>query len=668
LVDEEVLLDGPLLELLEWTSSYYAASLGETMRIALAADMPVAGHSSGRWALAGGGKQRKRREPPAAVAGVGRLPEGQSMSFSPAAEGPSLNSSVRSEPVPSLAVARVGAMEGLEPCRLTAAQSDAVAEVTSALLRSEFTPFVVHGVTGSGKTEVYLRAIAAALSHGRGAMVLAPEIALTPQLAACFRARFGDQVAVLHSGLGRTARYEQWARLRERRARIVLGARSAVFAPVADLGVVVVDEEHDPSFKQQDGVRYNGRDVALVRAQRSGAVAILGSATPSLESFRAAQAGRYRWLVMSERVAHRPLPTVELVDLRTYSPGKNDLLTAPLSKALRETIAAGDQAILFLNRRGYAPAVVCSSCGDAIGCRDCSVALTFHGGASGGGGGRRGGRLSCHYCGRSSAPPAHCPKCLGTTLDLIGTGTERVEEALRATLAAELPTARVARLDRDSVTTHRQLERTLDAFRGREIDVLVGTQMVTKGHDFPGVTLVGVLLADIGLTLPDFRAGERTFQLLTQVAGRAGRGERPGRVIIQTYCPDHPALRSVKLHDGASFYEQELAARDELGYPPTGRLVLLRVDGVDPATVATTAEALATLARRAATHGVAVVGPAEAPLSKLRGRLRWHLLLRGGDRRSVREVLDVIRTELGRSIKVSARCRVTVDVDPVSTL
>jgi len=521
--------------------------------------------------------------------------------------------------------------------------------------RRAFTPFLLHGVTGSGKTEVYLRVIATALEAGRTALVLVPEISLTPQLAARFRARFGDLVAILHSGLSETARLGEWSRLRRGEARIAVGARSAVFAPLAGLGVIVVDEEHDGSFKQDEGVRYHARDVALVRAQRAGAVCVLGSATPSLESAAHAERGAYRKLTLTERPTARPMPSVAIIDLRKYMPDGEAMLSAPLHAAIGETLAAGDQTILFLNRRGFATFVLCRACGHAFRCPHCSVSLTYH---------RHSDRLSCHYCGFQQRVPEVCPSCSATeTIERKGLGTEKVADAV----ALAFPGARVARLDRD-VATGAKIEAVLARVARREVDVLVGTQMVTKGHDFPGVTLVGVLCADTGLNLPDFRASERTFQLLAQVAGRAGRGDKPGRVMVQTYRPGAPAVVAAAAHDYASFFAAESAARAELGYPPHGRLIAVRVDGPDGHEVAGVAQRLAQLAEAAARRPeiagqVEVRGPVPAPLERLRNRTRWQVWLRSADRPALRRVA---RSLLAADIPSTVR--VGLDVDPISAM
>ncbi len=536
------------------------------------------------------------------------------------------------------------------PPPLTDQQAPAVAALTDALGKG-FATFLLHGVTGSGKTEVYLHLIAEARARGQGAIVLVPEISLTPQLAARFRARFGDEVAVLHSGLREGERFDEWRRLVDGSARIALGARSAVFAPVADLGVIVVDEEHDGSFKQDEGVRYHGRDVALVRAQRAGAVCVLGSATPSLESYAAAQAGRYRMLSMPTRATGAPLPAVELVDLRTYQPDGEAMLSAPLARAIDEALAAGDQTILFLNRRGFATFVLCKACGHAFRCRHCAVSLTYH---------RAADRLVCHYCDFAMRVPEQCPSCKSTgSIERKGLGTERVAAAL----AERWPAARVARLDRD-VGAGAKAEAVLARVARREVDILIGTQMVTKGHDFPGVTLVGVLCADLALGLPDFRAAERTFQLLTQVAGRAGRAERAGRVVIQSYRTEAEAVACAARHDYAGFFAAEDAARAELGYPPHGRLAAIRIDGPDVAQVAAVARDLGAAATASARHGgdVQVLGPAEAPLARLRGRCRWQLWLKSPDRGALRRVVRAVLSVEVKGVRVAA------DVDPLSAL
>ena len=444
------------------------------------------------------------------------------------------------------------------PHEATLEQAAAIDAIALALRGDRATTFLLHGVTGSGKTEVYLRAIAEARASGQGSIVLVPEIALTPQLVARFRARFGDEVAVIHSGLTPRERHTMWQRLRAGELDVAIGARSALFAPVRALGLVVVDEEHDSSFKQEEGVRYHARDMAIWRAHRLRGVCVLGSATPSLESDHLTRVGRATKLRLSQRARSRPMPRVELVDLRRIGPGPtgDKRISLPLFRAIEDALRVGEQVILFLNRRGFAPSVRCEACGQIATCGACSVALTFH---------RRGGDVvRCHYCDYEASLAARCGKCGAEALVLEGLGTEKLEQ----TIASAFPEARVARLDRD-VASGRKVEAVLARVRAREIDILVGTQMVTKGHDLPNVTLVGVVNADAALSIPDFRASERAFQLLVQVAGRAGRGDVPGRVIVQTWDPEHPAIALAARHDVDAFLERELADRRELGYPPS---------------------------------------------------------------------------------------------------
>jgi len=542
----------------------------------------------------------------------------------------------------------------------TPAQESAIAALTEALAQG-FATFLLHGVTGSGKTEVYLRIIAAARAAGRGALVLVPEIALTPQLAARFRARFGDDVAVLHSALPPGERLRAWRQLRAGEVGIAVGARSAIFAPVQRLGVLVVDEEHDGSFKQDDGFRYNARDLAVVRAQRAGAIAILGSATPSLETFQNAEAGRFRRLSLPERATPRPLPTVEIVDLRRHPVGPDGLLSSVLAEAVAANLAAREQTILFLNRRGFSTVVLCRACGHVVHCENCAVSMTYH---------KARGRLVCHYCALTSLVPARCPGCSSPKIERLGMGTERVEALVRE----RFPDARVARLDRDTADSgpsegpagggaKRGLRSVLEGMQSGAIDILVGTQMVTKGHDFAGVTLVGVLQPDQGMHLPDFRAAERTFQLLEQVAGRAGRGDRPGRVIVQTYTPGHPAITSVLTHDYLGFVRRELEYRRESDYPPFSRMIVLRLDARDPDRVALDAAQVAAAATAAGGGKIRVLGPAEAPIARVRGRTRYQVWLGGRDRASL-----VAAARAGAAVKLGGDTRLAVDVDPQSVL
>ncbi len=568
------------------------------------------------------------------------------------------------ERVKSLDPFEVSAPSPSEPQAPTEDQARALAVLREHLAARQFASSLLQGITGSGKTEVYLQLIADVRAAGRSAIVLVPEIALTPQLADRFRARFGDAVAVLHSGLTPRQRLDAWQQIHRGLRPIVIGARSAIFAPVPDLGVVVVDEEHDPSFKQEDGVRYHGRDVALVRAKRAGALVVLGSATPSLESHALAQAGRHHWLHLRTRPTPRPLPEVEVIPLSVHRADPESLMTARLRQAVAETVMLGEQVILFLNRRGFTTSLVCEMCGSFQQCPDCSApSMTYH---------LQRHRLMCHLCGHIEATPTSCSKCGHHELSHGGVGTERVEHAL----ARELGGVRVLRLDRDA-TRGRALFDTLAAFRRREADVLVGTQMLSKGHDFPGVTLVGILQGDHGLAMPDIRAAERTFALLTQVAGRAGRGDRPGRVMIQAWAIEHPAIAFAQQHDYEGFAAVELVSRRELGNPPFGHLALVRVSGLVPAVVAERArelgrrltEAVAHVVRR---HGGAPVatllGPVPSPIERIDRRTRWQLLLRASDRGALRWLLAELRPQLGAVGHGAQQSFAMVDVDPQSML
>jgi primosomal protein N' (replication factor Y) len=521
-----------------------------------------------------------------------------------------------------------------------------------AVSRGGFAPFLLQGVTGSGKTEVYFRAVEAALQRGRGALLLVPEIALTPMLVRAAAARFGATVAVQHSELSAGERHDQWWRIREGEARVVVGARSALFAPLPDLGLVVVDEEHEAAYKQEESPRYHGRDAAVMRARLEAVPVVLGSATPSVESEANASRGKYRKLEMPTRIGPRGLPRVEVVDRRAVlRAGGDAILSPPLRDALSARLLRGEQSLLLLNRRGYATCLLCRECGAQATCPNCSVALTVHGG---------GRRALCHYCGHDVRAPASCPTCRGEYLRLTGFGTERVVEAVRAAF----PKARVDRLDRDQAARRGVLARTLAAFEAGETDVLVGTQMIAKGHDFPRVTLVGVVDADVGLGLPDFRSAERTFQLLTQVAGRAGRGEVAGEVILQSHLPDHYALTFACAQDYAGFFEREMEFRRTMGYPPVAALLNLILRSREPAKGAREAVALAELLRGDARGRYRVLGPAHAPLARLRQEHRFQILLKGS-RPAMREAAKRALVTRYGALRWPG---VAVDVDPVSVM
>ncbi len=544
--------------------------------------------------------------------------------------------------------------------QLSSAQTTVYECILTSLQAKEFRVFLLHGVTGSGKTEVYLRVAHAALAQGRRVLFLVPEIALTHQLMTQVRARFGLGVAVLHSGQTPQERWEIWQRTARGEVAVVVGARSAVFAPLENLGAIIVDEEHDSAYKQEENPRYHARDLAIVRGQQEACPVVLGSATPSLESYAHTQNRRYQLLELPERVEARPLPTVEIVDLR-HRPRdatmSERIFSAALRQALIENYEAGKQSLLFLNRRGYASYLQCRSCGETLSCGQCSVTLTFH---------LHGRMLCCHYCGYTRKAPDYCPQCHEPELESSGMGTEQVEEAVLQLL----PNVNVARLDRDSVRKRGFLGKVMASWHARETQVLIGTQMITKGHDAPGVTLVGVLLADVALNLPDFRAAERTFQLLTQVAGRAGRGDEPGRVIIQTYSPEHYSIRCATKHDFRRFATLELRYRKNLHYPPFARLVNVRFEGAEEDLVREAAERFAAhVGAQASSAGqmFAILGPAPAPIERIKGRTRWQVLLKGTARPALHELMRKVQEELelqGRSPQL----RIVVDVDPYNML
>ena len=511
---------------------------------------------------------------------------------------------------------------------------------------------VLHGVTGSGKTEIYLRLARAVREAGRGVLLMVPEIALTPAAAAIFRAAFGERVAIQHSGLSDGERYDQWQRIRRGEVDVVVGTRSAVFAPIVNLGLIVVDEEHDGSYKQEESPRYHGRDVAVVRARSAGALIVLGSATPSLESYHNAQGGRYELIALRRRVLDRPMADVKIVDMRAEfaAEGPGVIISTRLRDAMAARLERQEQAIVLLNRRGFATVVFCRQCGDSLECPNCSVSLTVH---------KAAGRARCHYCNHATGIPKVCGKCAGPYLEQLGFGTERVEEEVRALF----PDARIGRVDRDTVRRRGAIAAMLEKFAARELDVLVGTQMIAKGHDFPSVTLVGVISADVGLGLADFRAAERTFQLLTQVAGRAGRGEIAGEAVVQTLYPDHYTIRHACRQDYVAFYDDELKFRKGMRYPPAVALINVVVKARTRAGAMEDAGTVADALRIPGLDSWRVLGPAPAPLGRLKGEHRAQLFIKGTHRTAMRKALQTVldaRPELKR--------RTIVDVDPMSVL
>ena len=536
---------------------------------------------------------------------------------------------------------------------LNAEQSEALSEIRRWLATAEFSAGLIHGVTGSGKTEVYLGAVEGALSRGRTALVLVPEIALTLWVGRLVRTRFGEGVAVLHSGLPDIERAREWWRVRRGEARVVVGTRSAVFAPLENLGLVIVDEEQESSYKQEEPPRYNGRDTAVYRARLEGAVALLGSATPSLETYHNARAGKYRLIELTSRVENRPLAAVRIIDLREEF--RREHRAAPVSESLRAAVALrlqeGTQAMVLINRRGYSWSLLCRSCGAFVQCQNCSIAVTYH---------KSRQRLECHYCGYSIRPPKECPKCKAEYMYFVGAGAERVEEYLRE----QFPKARIARLDRDTVRTKHAYQQVLGAFANGEIDVLVGTQMVAKGHDFQRVTLVGVVAADLALGRPDFRAAERTFQLLTQVAGRAGRGELAGEVLVETYYPEHYAIQCAAQQDYISFYDKEAHFRRMLHYPPFTALANVVVRDRKIENAIRWSRALAGYFLPFEDRGVKILGPAAAPLARLRKDYRFQFVLKSPQRSALAQALSGCLDFC--AAKEIPETSVIVDVDPTN--
>ncbi len=540
--------------------------------------------------------------------------------------------------------------------RLTEAQSEALKKIETKIEVGDYAPFLLHGVTGSGKTEIYIRAMSATLQRGRSAMMLVPEIALTPVFSRRLRAHFGDQVAIFHSSLTTGERFDEWSRLKRGEARVVIGTRSAVFAPVSDLGLIVVDEEHETSYRQHESPYYNGRDTAIVRAKKESAVVVLGSATPSLETFHNARTGKYNYLHLPNRIANRAMARAEIIDMRSVfaEKGKSIVFSDRLLKAIEETNERGEQSIILLNRRGYSSFVLCRSCGESIHCPNCDVTLTFH---------RSERSLICHYCNFRRPTPQKCPNCDGVYIYFVGEGTEQIEEILKK----HFPSLRIARLDRDTTARRKLFERTILEFGAGELDMLVGTQMLAKGHDFHNVTLVGVVSVDAGLALPDFRSAERTFQLITQVAGRAGRGSLAGRVLVQTFHPNHYALRHACAQDFFGFYQEEIRHRKTMSYPPFVALASLMIHGDELGRVQQTASRLReSLDDANKDRACRILGPAPAPLARLRGEHRYQILIKSRNRPQLREVID-----MGFADAASKGCDtrvVNIEIDPISLM
>ena len=692
LPDERPVLDDTLLRLSQWMAQYYLASLGEVLGTILP---PALRRQSQRTVVFKDGTflvndavERKileiyrQRKGKISVKTLARLMAGRNIyhalerleaigaieiherlpSQRKRTKDSGLNSPLSSPGIPTRFI-------------LSPEQKNALSKIEDRLASRTFETFLLHGVTGSGKTEVYLRAMERVREAGRRSLILIPEISLTPQLIDRLKARFPGKVGILHSALTGAERWAQWWQVADGHVDVVVGARSAVFAPLPDLGLIVVDEEHDPSYKQEEGLRYNGRDVAVVRGKLLGCPVILGSATPAIESYENCLQGRYRLLEMTQRVLGRPLPQIKTIDLRSEftRPDREEtgghtatsarkavtqrLFSLDLLELLKENHQKSRQSLIFLNRRGFSNFLQCSLCGYVVRCSYCSVTLTLH---------LKQKSVCCHHCNFRRAVTEICPGCGHSTLSGVGAGTEQIEQALERLL----PGARVARMDRDTTSKRGSHEELIRRWERGEIDILVGTQMITKGHDVSGVTLVGALLADLSLNVPDFRAAERTFQLLSQVAGRSGRGDDPGTVIIQTYAPDHYAIQHLVGHDYKSFFSAEVAFRRALNYPPFSRLVSLRVDGPKIEEVEAKAKSLAKRLRDKQSKNptlhqqIEVLGPAPAPIEKLRNRYRWQLLLKGKQISPLHEFASYAREILPRSPSI----RLHIDVDPYSML
>ncbi|AEB08537.1 replication restart helicase PriA [Desulfobacca acetoxidans] len=660
--------DAALVPFFRWLADYYQHPIGEVFRTAL--PTPRSGKNDGQeyWVtlnLTGADVQKPGRLGPKAKAilaflkDIGSCPLAHLSRFIPRPRE-TLGRLARANLVILAPRARhfdplAETPAAAPPPVLSPDQEEACQAIRLALRRQGFSPFLVYGVTASGKTEVYLQAAQEALALKKSVLVLLPEIALTHPIGQAFRQRFGPRVALLHSGLSDNARVDQWRRLALKEMDIAVGARSAVFAPLADLGLIVVDEEHDQSYKNEGGLPYQARDAALYRGQLAGAVTLLGSATPSVTTYYRAQRGKYQYISLPERVTPQSLPQVHLVNLREHREGRRlPIISAPLRLAIAETLSRKEQVLLFLNRRGYANVYFCLFCSHIFQCQHCSVSLTLH---------RQEGKLRCHYCGYQEPLPVVCPQCQSTALKHYGLGGEFLEREVRRLF----PEARIARLDRDTASHRGKAIQILEEMKTHRLDILIGTQMITKGHDFPQVTLVGAVAADLSLYFPEYHAGERTFQLLTQVAGRAGRGDRPGQVFIQTYHPEHFALTAAQRHDYQAFYEAELAARRDLGYPPFTRLALLRLQGKNAATVEAAAHKVARAAQTILrTHNLEkhlrILGPAPAPRSRLKEQYRWQILLKSYGRQPLSALLDQLRASGGKGWGPDVT--LLVDMDP----
>ncbi len=548
------------------------------------------------------------------------------------------------------------ALPEIQDLTLTGEQETVLTEIETALETARYKAFLLHGVTGSGKTEIYIRAMKRTLELGKSALMLVPEIALTPVFSRRLRAVFGDEVAIFHSNLSTGERFDEWRRLRSGAARIVIGTRSAVFAPLQNIGLIIIDEEHDASYRQHESPFYNGRDVGVVRANLADAVVILGSATPALETFHNSRVGKYEYLSLPNRIGNRPMASAELVDMREVfkTDGKNTIFSTQLIEAIEETHSRNEQSIILLNRRGFSSFVLCRTCGEAIKCNNCDITLTYH---------KRDAKLVCHYCNHRERAPQKCPSCAGKYLFFVGEGTEQIEDIL----VRKFSNLKIARIDRDTTSRRKSFEETLMQFSRGEIDMLVGTQMLAKGHDFPNVTLVGVITVDAGLAMPDFRSAERTFQLLTQVAGRAGRGDLAGRVLIQTYHPEHYALQHAARQDYDGFYAEEINFRRNLNYPPFVALASILIKHPNYNYAFDNAAILRECLHKAdAERMCRILGVAPAPLARLKGEHRLQILIKARNRAKLRETLDFALADAQE--KFCDLRIVNVEIDPVNLM
>lgn len=674
LTDEEPLVTPEILELTKWTADYYASFWGEMLKASLPAGINTERVKPKRRKsvrLIGSNGSVEGEKPLTDVQSViiNVLTEnGGEMLFTDLIERASTNAS------PIMTLAKRGYLEvyvddimrdplsgaklpDRDEFTLTREQQTALDAITSSLSGDGgYKAFLLHGVTGSGKTEVYIRAMQFALNEGRSAMMLVPEIALTPVFSRRLRTVFGSDVAILHSNLSGGERFDEWRRIRRGDARIVIGTRSAVFAPLENIGLVIVDEEHDPSYRQHESPFYNARDVGVMRAHLAKAVVVLGSATPAMESFYNAQHGKYTYLRLPDRIGGRGLAKAELIDMREVfkMAGKDVALSPQLLEEIDGAYLRGEQVMILLNRRGFSQFVLCRTCGEMIKCKNCDITLTFH---------RGDGKLLCHYCNYREKAPRTCPHCESQFLYYVGEGTENIADQL----AKKFPAMRIARIDRDTMAHKGEMEEALLKFAAGGLDMLVGTQMIAKGHDFPNVTLVGVISVDIGLGLPDLRSAERTFQLITQVAGRAGRGKRPGKVLIQTYYPEHYALRYAREQDYEGFYAEEIKFRERLGYPPFLVLAGVIIKHRDLSQASKNANLLRRALDKAnADKTVRILGPAPASLSRLKNEYRLQMVIKASNRRLLREKLNIALSDAeqqGCELKA-----ITVEIDPVNLM